>query len=94
MEPITSFTISPNEFEELVRAVFALVQHNRAAAEIDVVALLGKELTASEAAQLRRLVALYFAEAATRAVDEQSAARPLAPEAMQQWVREHLRPAA
>lgn len=91
--PNTS-VITPTEFEQLVREVFALVQRDRAVAEIDVAALLGKSLSRPETAQVRRLVALYFAEVATRAVDEQTAARPLAPETMQQWLQEHLRPAA
>lgn len=86
--------LTPAEFEQLAQAVFALVQRDRAYAEIDVVALAGKPLTASETAQIRRLLALYFGELAGRAMDEQTAPRPLPVEAMQEWVRQHLRPAA
>lgn len=82
------------EFEQLARDVFALVQGERAEADIDVAALTGKPLTAAEVAQVRRLLALYFGELAGRAMDEQTAPRPLPVEEMQAWMRRHLRPAA
>lgn len=90
----SDLAVTPAEFQQLVNQIFALVQRDRAAAELDIAALLGKPLAPAETKQLRHLVALYFAEVATRAVDEQTAARPLATEAMQQWLQQHLRPAA
>jgi hypothetical protein len=90
----TLVALTPAEFEQLARDVFALVQRDRAEAEIDVVALTGKPLTTSEIAQIRRLLALYFGELAGRAMDEQTAPRPLEPEIMRDWMRQHLRPAA
>ncbi len=82
------------EFEQLAHDVFALVQRDRTAAEIDVVALTGKALSTREVAQIRRLLALYFGELAGRAMSEQTAPQPLQPEAMRDWMRQHLRPAA
>jgi len=90
----SSSPLSPAEFEQLAQDVFALVQRDRAYAEIDVAALAGKPLTPTETAQISRLLALYFGELAGRAMDEQTAPRPLPVEAMQEWVRQHLRPAA
>ena len=82
------------EFEHLAHAVFALVQRDRTEAEIDVAALSGKALTPAETSQIRRLLALYFGELTGRAIDEQTAPRPLPIHEMQEWVRQHLRPAA
>ncbi|RYE91200.1 MAG: hypothetical protein EOO37_00945 [Cytophagaceae bacterium] len=94
-QPITILVaLTPTEFEQLARDVFALVQCDRTKAEIDVAALTGKSLTTSEIAQVRRLLALYFGELAGRAMDEQIAPRPLEPEVMRDWMRQHLRPVA
>jgi hypothetical protein len=93
-QPVVMLPITPAEFERLVEQVFELVQHDRAAAQIDVVALLRKPLTAAETSQVRQLVALYFAEVATQAIEEQVVPRPLPPIPMQQWLQQHLRPAA
>ena len=82
------------EFEQLAHAVFALVQRDGVHAEIDVAALSGKPLTPADTRQIRRLLALYFGELAGRAIDEQTAPRPLPIHEMHEWVRQHLRPAA
>ena len=89
-----SIALTPAEFEQLARDVFALVQRDRTEAEIDVAALIGKPLSTSQQIELKDLLGLYFAEIATRAVDAQLAPRPLATNEMREWMRDHLRPAA
>lgn len=89
-----SAALTPAEFEQLARDVFALVQRDRAAAEIDVAALTGKPLSEVEQVHIKDMLGLYFAEIATRAVDAQTAPKPLATEEMREWMRDHLRPAA
>lgn len=69
--------LTPAEFEQLAQEVFALVQRDCTEADIDVAALTGKLLAPAEVAQVRRLLALYFGELAGRAMDEQTAPRPL-----------------
>ena len=90
----TLVALTAAEFEQLARDVFALVQRDRTEAEIDIAALTDKPLTTNEITQVRRLLALYFGELAGRAMDEQTAPRPLEPESMRDWMRQHLRPAA
>jgi hypothetical protein len=86
--------LTPAEFEQLARDVFALVQRDRTEADIDVAALTGKALSEAEQVEIKDLLGLYFAEVATRAVDAQTAPRPLSTVEMRQWMHEHLRPAA
>ena len=93
-QPLFSTILSPAEFEQLARDVFALVQRDRTEAEIDVVVLTGKALSAAEQIELKDLLGLYFAEVATRALDAQLAPRPLTTDELRDWMREHLRPAA
>lgn len=92
--PVAAIALTPAEFEQLARDVFALVQRDRTEAMIDVAALTGKPLSNQEVAKVRRLLALYFGELAGRAVDEQTAPRLLEPELMRDWMRQHLRSAA
>lgn len=93
-DPADAAPLTAAEFEQLAQAVFALVQRDRAYAEIDVAALCGKSLTPAETGQIRRLMALYFGELAGRAADAQTAPRPLPTDEMHEWLRQHLRPAA
>jgi hypothetical protein len=90
----TLVALTPAEFEQLARDVFALVQRDRIEAEIDVVALTGKPLSKVEQLEIKDLLGLYFAEVATRAVDAQMAPQPLALEEMRVWMHDHLRSAA
>ena len=94
-QPIpTLVALTPAEFEQLASDVFALVQRERAEAEIDVAALTGKHLSEAEQLEIKDLLGLYFAEVATRAVDAQTAIQPLAIEEMRAWMNDHLRSAA
>ena len=93
-QPLLPAALSPAEFEQLARAVFALVQRARAEAEIDIEALTGKPFSKVEQLEIKDLLGLYFAEVATRAVDAQTAPQPLATEEMRAWMHDHLRSAA
>jgi len=86
--------LSPAEFEQLARDVFALVQRDRVYAEIDVAALTGKTFDPAETAQIRQLLGLYFGELAGRAVDAQAASGSVESVVMRDWLDQHLRPAA
>ena len=61
------------------------------AGPVDLGALLGHPVPPEEAADLRQLIGLYYAERAADLVDAQWQEHGWTPATMHDWVREHLR---
>lgn len=89
-----------NISEEEVRQLLAakLVQDGRLSPEqakqwpaSEATALIGRPTTEAEAAEIKHLVGLYYAEKATRLFDELWDQNGWTAETMQEWVQEHMR---
>ena len=63
------------------------------AGPVDLGALVGHPVPPEEAADLRHLIGLYYAERAADLVDAQWQEHSWTPATMHDWVREHLRTA-
>lgn len=86
-----SVDLSEAQIQELVLAKIAERQY--APASRSVTALSNTAMSEEEAADIRHLIGLYYAERAADLVDKQWEANHWTPETMYQWVREHLRTA-
>lgn len=62
-------------------------------APADVAGLLNRPVPPEEAADIRQLIGLYYAERAADLVDDQWDENGWTPDTMHEWVREHLRTA-
>lgn len=94
-----TFTVElPDSVELSAAQIQALVlnglsQQPLPAGPADLVALLGRAVPPEEAADIRHLIGLYYAERAADLVDAQWQAHGWTPATMHDWVREHLRTA-
>lgn len=86
-------TISlPDSVELSEQEIQALVLDKiyQPASDADIVKLSGRPVPPEYVAEIRYLVALYFAERATRLVDFQES-KGWSGEEMQEWLQEHMR---
>ena len=89
-----SVEMSEAQIQELVLAKIA--EHRKAASPAPAASLaapFGRNVSEKEAADIRHLIGLYYAERAADLVDEQWNENAWTAETMHKWVREHLRTA-
>jgi len=73
----------------LAQQVLAVVRCDRAEAETDIAALLGRKLRPEVISQIRHRLGLYFAEQAGNLIDAQWEANGWTEETMEEWLEEH-----
>jgi hypothetical protein len=85
-----SVQLTEQEIQALVLAK-ATVKPPEPASSSDLAMLLGRPVSAEEVADIRHLIALYYAERATAQVDELWDKNDWTADTMQEWLREHMR---
>jgi hypothetical protein len=90
-----SVDLSQDEIQRLVLINIDIAQSQAAPlpGPADLQSLLQRPVPPEEAADIRHLIGLYYAERAADLVDAQWEENGWTPETMHEWVREHLRTA-
>lgn len=90
-----SVELSQDEIQRLVLINIDIAKYQAASlpGPADLQSLLQRPVPPEEAADIRHLIGLYYAERAADLVDEQWAENGWSAETMHDWVRQHLRTA-